>query len=171
MIALRIQTTLWIVFLGYYGVINYSAGSDSWDSEYATQVALLVFVTAVFPYYLTRWLTGNLVKSYLWFEALFLPVVFCAIGYALFYYLQLGPWFVEVTLVQVLLRSFFPGIVISILLLLPVMATRDDEHVRAEDRRVEDRRKTQRRASNQREASWTGERRKIQDRRSVDRRR
>lgn len=122
--ALRIQTGLWAVFLIYYTYLKYFAGYNEWNTEYALQVAILVVMTAIAPFYLMKFLSGRTEGSTRWIATLILPIVLCGIGYGLFWYFRVRPNFPDVTLMTVLRRSLFPGISISALLLIPMVMKR-----------------------------------------------
>lgn len=117
----RLQIILWIVFLTYYSYLKYFAALDTWDTEYFIQVAILVILTAVAPFYLAQWLSKQFEGSTQIAVTVISPLILCAIGYASFYYTRVKPSFPDVTLTEVLPRSFLPGIAIAILLMIPVL--------------------------------------------------
>jgi hypothetical protein len=114
----RLLLGFWLIFLTYYTYLKYFSGFDTWNAEYALQVAILVVVTAIIPYYVARWITLKQVEIKRLVIELMLPVILCAIGYTLFYYTRVKPNFPDVTLEQVMPRSLFPGISISLILLM-----------------------------------------------------
>jgi hypothetical protein len=119
MSSTRVQAGLWILFLIIYSYRKYFAGFDAWNTQYAIQVAILVAMTAIIPFYLVKVAIGRMEGSSELLSTLILPTVLCAIGYGIFWYTRVKPSFPDVTLMTVLPRSFFPGIAISVLLLIP----------------------------------------------------
>jgi hypothetical protein len=119
MSSARVQMGLWILFLIFYTHRKYFAGYDAWNTEYAIQVAILVIMTAIAPFYLVKFAVGRMEGSSKLLSTLILPSVLCAIGYGVFWYTRVRPSFPDVTLMQVLPRSLLPGIAISVLLLIP----------------------------------------------------
>ncbi|TNE36751.1 MAG: hypothetical protein EP347_10200 [Alphaproteobacteria bacterium] len=122
--ALRLQTGLWVLFLIGYTALKYFAGYNAWNTEYAIQVAILVVMTAVAPFYLSKGLVARMDGVGGWLVTLVTPVVLCAIGYALFWYFRVKPSFPDVTLMTVLPRSLLPGLSITVLVLLPKVLRR-----------------------------------------------
>ncbi|TNE58242.1 MAG: hypothetical protein EP340_06110 [Alphaproteobacteria bacterium] len=117
--ALRLQTGLWVLFLIGYTALKYFAGYNAWNTQYAIQVAILVLMTAVAPFYLSKAVSMRAEGAGRWVMTLVLPVLLCAIGYGLFWYFRVKPSFPDVTLLTVLPRSLLPGLSISVLLLIP----------------------------------------------------
>ena len=115
----KLANILWGSFFIYYTVYKYLASLQIWDSEFAVQVAILSLMTAFVPYYATRLALHCAPRSYQLAVTLIFPLMFCAIGYIVFYYTRIVPFFDGVSLrIDVMPRSIFPAIVISLLFLI-----------------------------------------------------
>ena len=119
-----IQSVLWWVFLIYYTAYKYLVALQVWNLEYAIQVGLLVIMTAIIPYYFTKFTLLRLSKPALFFAATLLPALLALIGYAVFYYTRVLPNFPDVTLNQVLPRSIFPGVCMALMFIIPIIVSR-----------------------------------------------
>ena len=122
--AHRVQCGLWVLFLVGYTALKYFAGYNAWNTQYAIQVAILVMMTAIVPFYLSKAIVGRSEGAAQWAAALLLPVVLCGLGYALFWYFRVKPSFPDVTLATVMPRSLMPGISIAVLILIPKVLRR-----------------------------------------------
>lgn len=118
-----IQASLWGIFLVYYCLSKFFAGYQGYSHAYLIQVALIVAVTAVLPYYLSRWLGGKLESAKVWLY-LVAPSVLAMSGYGAFYVLFIAPNFPDVAAFQVVIRGLLPGAVISAILMLPMVVGR-----------------------------------------------
>ncbi len=116
--SLRSANLLWWGFFIYYSIYKYLASLQVWEPEFAVQVAILALMTAFVPYYLTRLAIYKASGTMRLIAILFLPLAFCAIGYVVFYYTRIVPFFDGVSLQNdVMLRSIFPGVMITGILL------------------------------------------------------
>ncbi len=112
-----IQTGLWAIFLLYYCASKFLAGYQGYSHAYLIQVVIIVAATAVIPYYLTRW-AMKLEKLEL-AVAIFAPSLLAMAGYGGFFYVFIAPNFPDMAASQVIVRGLIPGMVISMILVLP----------------------------------------------------
>ena len=116
-----IANVMWWLFFIYYAAFKYLVALQSWDAGYAVQVAILVLITAFVPYYLTRLVAFRFEGALKIAAIIILPLSLCAAGYAIFYYTRIQPFFEGVSLQNdVMPRSFFPGLMITGLLLFEI---------------------------------------------------
>jgi hypothetical protein len=110
---------LWLVFFIIYAIYKYVGSLQVWDPEFFVQVAILVVLTALIPYYVSRALAHKLTDPAKLITTIILPLALCALGYTIFYYTRVKPNFPNVSLTgDVLPRSFLPGFVMTALFLL-----------------------------------------------------
>lgn len=113
----KIQTGLWLAFLIYFTAAKYLAAFSGWNLAYAIQVGIIVVLTALIPFYATKWL-ANLTPIAKLFKII-MPSLLAVAGYTGFFFVFIQPNFPEATLAAVAVRGLFPGLVISFILLLP----------------------------------------------------
>lgn len=118
-----IQQCLWLTFLVIYIGHKFLAGGGGISTNYAIQVAIIVVLTALIPFYVTSRLGHLLVRIRVAIFAV-LPVGLAMAGYATFYFVFIAPNFPEVAAADVIVRGITPGIVISAILLVPVITSR-----------------------------------------------
>lgn len=118
----NIQMLTWILFMVYYCLSKFFAGYQGYSHAYLLQVVLIVSLTAVVPFYLSRWLMQfNTIRL----PAVFvLPSVLAMSGYAGFFAVFIAPNFPDVPAFAVIVRGLLPGIAISLILGLPGMLAR-----------------------------------------------
>jgi hypothetical protein len=105
---------LWWGFFVYYSIYKYVVSLQVWDPDFAVQVAFLSLMTAFVPYYLARFGLNTVEGLHRVIGMLILPLTLCALGYAVFYYTRIVPYFDGVSLLNdVLPRSIFPGIMLT----------------------------------------------------------
>ena len=116
----NIQNALWAAFLLYYSYTKFFAAYQGYSHAYAIQVALIVIATAILPFYLTRWLARAIPGARLPIMIV-VPSLIALTGYAAFFFVFISPNFPQISAAQVIPRGFVPGVVISLILLLPVI--------------------------------------------------
>ncbi len=117
-ISPKTQNLIWIAFLVIYFAQKYVADmKEDFQLGYLINVGILVMLTTVIPYYLTRLgmriFSGNARAA----TALILPVTFSAIGLAVFFFIFIKPYVPGLSLMAILPRSLIPGIIMTIILL------------------------------------------------------
>lgn len=123
MIAERIQLVGWIVFIFYYFSAKYFVGGfTGFSVGYLVSVAILVMLTAVIPFYTAKWLTQRTPGMTAFATALILPIALTAVGLSLYFVVFIAPNYPSITLPGIIHRALEPGIAISILLLIPLLA-------------------------------------------------
>jgi hypothetical protein len=121
--AITIQHCLWFGFLAYYTATKFSAGGAAYSHAYALQVAIIVALTAIVPFYASSRIARAVPRLKLW-ALLLLPASLAMAGYAAFFFTFIAPNFPDIAAIQVISRGLLPGIVISALLLFPSFADR-----------------------------------------------
>jgi hypothetical protein len=125
--AITIQHCLWFGFLAYYTATKFSAGGAAYSHAYALQVAIIVALTAIVPFYASSYASSRIARAVprlkLW-ALLLLPASLAMAGYAAFFFTFIAPNFPDIAAIQVISRGLLPGIVISALLLFPSFADR-----------------------------------------------
>lgn len=123
MIAERIQLVGWIVFIFYYFSAKYFVGGfTGFSVGYLVSVVILVMLTAVIPFYTAKWLTQRTPGMPAFATALILPIALTAVGLSLYFVVFIAPNYPSITLPGIIHRAIEPGIAISILLLIPLLA-------------------------------------------------
>ena len=117
-ISPKTQNLIWIAFLVIYFAQKYVADmKEDFQLGYLINVGILVMLTTVIPYYLTRLgmriFSGNTRAA----SALILPVTFSAIGLAVFFFIFIKPYVPGLSLMAILPRSLIPGIIMTVMLL------------------------------------------------------
>jgi hypothetical protein len=117
-ISPKTQNLIWIAFLVIYFAQKYVADmKDDFQLGYLINVGILVMLTTVIPYYLTRLgmniVSGNARAA----TALVLPITFSAIGLAVFFFIFIKPYVPGLSLMAILPRSLIPGIIMTVILL------------------------------------------------------
>ena len=107
------QNLSWFIFLIGYTAYKYLAGLQSWNTGYAIQVAIIALLTAVIPYYATRFVVVRQSPGVATSSLIFMPTVLAVIGYGIFYVVFVRPNFPDVTAAQVMPRGVLPGVCIS----------------------------------------------------------
>jgi hypothetical protein len=110
------QNLSWFIFLIGYTAYKYLAGLQSWNTGYAIQVAIIALLTAVIPYYATRFAISRQSFAVATSSLIFMPTVLAVIGYGIFYVVFVRPNFPEVTAAQVMPRGLTPGVCVSVIL-------------------------------------------------------
>lgn len=109
-----------LVFLCIYSYFKYTAVPSLMGTTlYMISTAILVILTAIVPYFLTRVLTTKVAQPRKKWVLSFSPLVLSALGLALYFYLFIAPNAPGMSVLQILPRSILPGVVISLLLLGP----------------------------------------------------
>lgn len=123
MTAHRIQTALWALFLIYYSAAKYFVGGfTGFSVPYLISVLVLVALTAAVPFYAARWLTNKLDDAARVAAILLVPTVLTCAGLSLYFLLYIAPSYPNIQLPNIIHRAFEPGIAISLLLLIPILA-------------------------------------------------
>jgi len=117
-----VQAVLWGLFLIYYCGSKYFAGYQGYSHAYLFQVGLIVMLTAILPYYMTRLLMT--VERLRVAGILLAPSLLSMAGYGAFFIAFIAPNFPDVPAAAVILRGLVPGIVITLILSLPMLASR-----------------------------------------------
>lgn len=116
-ISPRTQNLVWIVFLLLYFAQKYVADiKEDFQLGYLLNVGILVMLTTVLPYYLTRlgmYLVAGKTRAVL---ALTLPITFSALGLSVFFFVFIKPYVPDLPLLTVLPRSLIPGIIMTVIL-------------------------------------------------------
>lgn len=116
-ISPRTQNLVWIVFLLLYFAQKYVADiKEDFQLGYLLNVGILVMLTTVLPYYLTRlgmYLVAGKTRAVL---ALTLPITFSALGLSVFFFVFIKPYVPDLSLLTVLPRSLIPGIIMTVIL-------------------------------------------------------
>lgn len=116
---------IFVLFLAFYTFQKYTAvPQNGFNSGYAISVAIIVALTALMPYIITRIKMRFTSGALRVVTVLIAPVVVSAIGFALYFYGYIAPNFPGVSIAAVLPRSIFPGVVISGILLLSLAINR-----------------------------------------------
>lgn len=124
MIAQRIQLVGWVIFLFYYCIAKYFVGGfTGFSIGYLISVIMLIALTAIIPFYATKWLLAKLEGWKAFAIALALPVVFTMTGLSLYFVVFIAPNYPSITLSGILHRAVEPGVVITILLMIPLIAS------------------------------------------------
>ena len=114
-----IQTGLWLSFLVYYCASKFLAGYESYSHDYLIQVVIIVLLTALLPYYLSKGLLKlERAKAVITVLA---PSLLAMTGYAGFFFVFIKPNFPSMAAEQVIVRGLLPGVVISLILALPLI--------------------------------------------------
>ncbi len=123
-IVQRLQLIGWIVFLFYYFSAKYFVGGfTGFSINYLVSVIILVLLTAVAPYYLSFWLI-NKSKAYVKIIAsLIAPLTLTSAGLSLYFVGFIAPNFENIALKNILHRAIEPGIAITVLMLVPIVAS------------------------------------------------
>ena len=125
MTAQRICTAAWLIFLVYYFAAKYFVGGfTGFSVNYLVSVIVLVLLTAVFPYYASRWLASKLSGAGNVAARLVLPLSLVAGGLSLFFVVFIAPNFPTIELAKILYRAIEPAVAISVLLFLPDLLAR-----------------------------------------------
>ncbi len=125
MTARRIQIIGWGLFLIYYFAAKYFvAGFTGFSVGYLVSVLILVTLTAIIPFYTARWLAGKLTGAARVAAILLLPVLLTMAGLSVFFVTFIAPNFEAIKLPDIIHRAFEPGIAITVLLLVPLIAGR-----------------------------------------------
>jgi hypothetical protein len=116
-ISPKAQNIIWIIFLVLYFAQKYVADiKEDFQLGYLLNVGILVILTAVIPYYLTRlgmYLVTGKTRAVL---ALTLPITFSAMGLSVFFFVFIKPYVPDLPLLSILPRSLIPGIIMTIIL-------------------------------------------------------
>lgn len=119
---------IFLVFLGVYSWQKYTAAApETFSIGYAINVAILVTLTAILPYVITRFEIAMTKGPVRYILALTSPLILCGAGFATFFFLFIAPSFPQADIMTVLPRSLFPGVTISIILLVPLILHRGNE--------------------------------------------
>lgn len=118
-----IQQCLWFGFLLYYAAAKYLAGGVDYSHAYAFQVAIIVTLTAIIPFYLASRL-GSVVPKGKIAILLIAPTMLSVGGYAAFFLVFIAPNFPDVPMAGVVSRGVIPGALMSALLVFPVVLER-----------------------------------------------
>ncbi len=119
----KVQTALWVAFLSYYVLSKFLAGFNGYSHAYAIQVGIIVLLTAILPYYLTRFSVTRR-QSFAPLVVTVLPTVLAMTGYALFFFVFIAPYNGEVPVTAVVIRGLLPGVAVTVILSLPYLADR-----------------------------------------------
>ena len=114
-----IQTGLWLSFLVYYCASKFFAGYQGYSHAYLIQVVIIVLLTALLPYYLSKGLL-KLERAKAAIIAL-APSLLAMAGYAGFFFVFIKPNYPSMAAEQVIVRGLLPGVVISLILALPLI--------------------------------------------------
>ena len=117
-ISPKIQNMIWIAFLVIYFAQKYVADmKEDFQLGYLINVGILVMLTSVIPYYLTRVGMNIVSGNARAVTALILPVTFSAMGLAVFFYIFIKPYVPGLSLMTILPRSLIPGIIMTVILM------------------------------------------------------
>lgn len=123
MIAQRVQLVGWIIFIFYYFTAKYFVGGfTGFSVGYLISVIMLVMMTAVIPFYTAKWLVDKSEKLAQFGFALLLPILLTGAGLSVYFVIFIAPNYPAITLPGILHRAIEPGVAISILLLVPIVA-------------------------------------------------
>lgn len=104
--------------LAAYTLLKYTAGQQPFSVPYALQVLIIVTLTALLPWVLTR-LAERFLPGLRWPARLVLPTALACSGYAVFFVVFIAPVAPDVPAGAVVPRGVLPGLVMTILLALP----------------------------------------------------
>lgn len=122
--AQRLQLIGWIVFLFYYFSAKYFVGGfTGFSINYLVSVIILVLLTAVAPYYLSLWLINKSTAYVKIVVSLIAPLTLTSAGLSLYFVGFIAPNFENIALKSILHRAIEPGIAITVLMLIPVVAS------------------------------------------------
>lgn len=110
-----------IIFLAIYGYMKYTAVPQLMgQSQYIITTAVVIFLTAIIPFFVSYFVGRNLRSTPRYLVLGLLPLLLCAIGLATYFFLFIAPNAPGVSIMQVLPRAIIPGIVMSVILLIPM---------------------------------------------------
>lgn len=116
--ATRLRTAAALTLLAVYTWMKYSAGGVAFSWAYAQQVLVIVTLTALLPYALTR-VAERFAGRLKWTVRIVLPSLLACAGYWTFFTIAIAPYAPDASAIPVVLRGLTPGIVITLLLSLP----------------------------------------------------
>jgi hypothetical protein len=111
-----IQNLIWLLLLICYVAYKYLPGMQTWNTTYAIQVGIIAVLTAILPYYATRFMASRMTGAPAVTSILVLPSLLAIMGYGVFYFVFIRANFPDVTAMQVMPRGLLPGLTISALL-------------------------------------------------------
>lgn len=124
LIAQRIQLIGWIVFLFYYFSAKYFVGGfTGFSVNYLLSVIILVALTAIVPFYLSSWIINRSDGYVKIIASLVAPILLTGLGLSLYFVSFIAPNFANITLPSILHRAIEPGLAITFLMLVPVVAS------------------------------------------------
>lgn len=124
LIAQRIQLVGWIVFLFYYFAAKYFVGGfTGFSINYLVSVIILVLLTAIIPFYVSRWLLEKLSGNAKIIASLVAPISLTAGGLSLYFVAFIAPNFPNIVLPNILHRAIEPGVAITVLMLIPLVVS------------------------------------------------
>lgn len=120
-----IPALIFVFFFAFYSWQKYAAAAPpSFQQAYAINVAILVTLTALLPYIIARILVARIKGSAQLVSALIAPLVLCAVGFTIFFFVFIQPNFAQATLGPVVQRSITPGLAIGGILVLSLLLKR-----------------------------------------------
>lgn len=123
MTAHKLQHWAWGLFLIYYFASKYFVGGfTGFSVGYLVSVVILVTLTGIIPFYAAKWLTGKTAGPAQIAAIFALPVMLTAAGLSIFFLLFIQPNFETIKLPAIIHRAIEPGVAITVLLLIPIVA-------------------------------------------------
>ena len=122
MIANRVQLVGWIIFVFYYFAAKYFVGGfTGFSVVYLLSVLVLVALTAAVPFYGTKWFLKRTSGAMRLANALILPSASAAVGLSVYFLIFIAPNYPNIELVGILHRAIEPGVIVTILMLIPIL--------------------------------------------------
>ena len=87
------------------------------QTTYILTTGLLVFITAIIPFYVAFFLANKATPPSRYLLASLMPLVLSSIGLAIYFYLFIAPNAPGMAVTQVLPRALLPGLVMGAILL------------------------------------------------------
>ena len=116
-----------ILFLVVYSYFKYTAmPSMMGQPQYILTTGLVILMTAVIPFFTTYFLASQSKPPARYLLAAFMPLILSTLGLAIYFYLYIAPNAPGIPVTQVLPRAIIPGLVMSAILLLPMIAHKNN---------------------------------------------